>query len=78
MASPEPRPPATAERFRRARTRWLLISNAAYLAGVLIVLAGIALIAAEFWRRGLVVIGTGCGVGAVLRALLPVQRNRML
>jgi hypothetical protein len=78
VGSPGPRPPITAERYRRARIRRLFISNAAYLIVVAFVVAGLVLIAAEFWRRGLVVIGTGAGVGAVARAVLPDHRAGLL
>lgn len=76
--TPNPRPPATAEGYRRARTWWLVISNVAYVLVVAFVVAGLVLIAIERWRRGLVVIGAGVGVAAVLRAALPDRRAGLL
>lgn len=40
----------------------------------LVVLVGMVLIATEYWRRGLTVVGAAAVLAAVLRLLLPTRR----
>ncbi len=40
----------------------------------LVVLVGMALIATEYWRRGLTVVGAAAVLAGVLRLLLPARR----
>lgn len=44
----------------------------------LIFLTALALVGANFWRRGSLLIGIGVGVAAVLRLALPVERGGLL
>lgn len=39
-----------------------------------VVLIGLALIATEYWRRGLTVVGSGAVLAGVLRLVLPTRR----
>jgi hypothetical protein len=45
---------------------------------LLVVLVGLALVGQGFWRRGLVLMGAGLGLGAVLRLALPERRVGLL
>lgn len=40
----------------------------------LVVLAGLALIATEYWRRGLTVVGSAAVLAGLLRLVLPTRR----
>ena len=45
---------------------------------VLVVAVGFLLVAVHHWRRGLVIIGGGVGLAAVLRGVLPPRRAGLL
>ena len=45
---------------------------------VLVEAVGFMLVGFHFWRRGLIVIGCGIGLAAVLRGLLPPRRAGLL
>jgi hypothetical protein len=51
-----------------------LLRQLPLLAVILTVAVGLAMVALEHWRRGLVVIGVALMAGALLRLLLPVRR----
>lgn len=48
--------------------------QSAFVAVWLVVLAGMALIATEYWRRGLTVVAAGAVFAGVLRLVLPTRR----
>jgi len=48
--------------------------QAAFAAVWLVVLAGMVLIATEYWRRGLTVVGAAAVLAAVFRLVLPARR----
>ena len=54
------------------RSQWPIVTV------VLIFSAAFTLVAANFWRRGSLLIGIGVGVAAVLRLVLPDQRAGLL
>ncbi|MGY1744622.1 DUF3017 domain-containing protein [Blastococcus sp. SYSU D00695] len=51
-----------------------LLRQLPLLAVLVAVAVGLAMVALEYWRRGLVVIGVALVVAALLRLLLPVRR----
>ncbi|WIM87727.1 DUF3017 domain-containing protein [Candidatus Mycobacterium wuenschmannii] len=58
--------------MRRLRPQWPIVGV------VLIYVVAFSLVAANFWRRGALLIGIGVGVAAVLRLALNDQRAGLL
>lgn len=59
-------------------TRNRILAQVPYLIVGLFVIAGLLLVAFEYWRRGLVTIGAAMGLAGVLRLLLPARRAGLL